>query len=454
LKSWWSRRIPELVLVAIGCALRISMSWTYDVNWGYDFFDHWPYINWFAHHLDLPPIDLSRETWHPPLYYFLAGQLVRAGASQQFLGGVSALIGCARLLLIWYGIERYLTGGRVARLCALALAVVLPASLHMDGMAYPEGLNNLLATGALVLLPRAFGAARTRLKPALGVGLLLGLELLTKVSAMALLGAVGLVVVAEFVFDGNGGWRGRLARLAPFVATLALMSSVCGWYYLRNYRLYHKPFLASFDGRERAFLGKVEQTPYLQRRPAAFYYGWDNAIYRLPYYPSGILPESRFWPPVVGSTFVDYYNFGFSPHPPKNTQTAPIVNTKRLRPTALVLSRFSVAGGTPIAIAVAVAWLVATASAIRRRRFDRLALLSAPFMVLAGQLHFATRYPIDFVGPIKALYMQFGASPLYGLFGLAVERLWNARIWGRALALLLVAGLALVASYTLYCRLV
>jgi len=48
--------------------------------------------------------------------------------------------------------------------------------------------------------------------------------------------------------------------------------------------------------------------------------------------------------------------------------------------------------------------------------------------------------------------VQFGCAPLYGLFGLAVESLWNRGRGGRVLASVALAALALVAIYTFVCR--
>ena len=73
--SFARRHVPELVLFALGVVLRYSMLTGYDIRWSYDSDDHWPYIAWFSNHWKLPPLSLSRETYHPPLYYVMAGTL-------------------------------------------------------------------------------------------------------------------------------------------------------------------------------------------------------------------------------------------------------------------------------------------------------------------------------------------------------------------------------------------
>jgi hypothetical protein len=106
-----------------------------------------------------------------------------------------------------------------------------------------------------------------------------------------------------------------------------------------------------------------------------------------------------------------------------------------------------------IALATAVAWLWVCARAWRRRAYGELVLLAAPLGALLGCLHFVIAYPLDNQGVIKGYYMQFASAPLVGLFGLAVDEMWRQRGARRALAVLLLAAVAPVALYTLYCRL-
>jgi 4-amino-4-deoxy-L-arabinose transferase-like glycosyltransferase len=284
--SFARRHAPELALCALGVLLRLSMLGGYDIRWSYDSDDHWPYIAWFSTHWKLPPLSLSRETYHPPLYYVMAGTLLKLGAGR----GVQAFsfaCGCARLGLIWYGIERYLPRRRMARLVALALAAVLPASVHLDGMITGEALSGLLATGALLLGAHALrttGAARWRY--AIMTGVVVGLQLLTKVSALATIGALGLAAVLEMVHRQDR-WEGRLRRFVPWLGGLLVVGAVSGWYFARNERLHHKAFLSGFDGLDTGYLGETQKTPYLDRRTLGFFLDWRSDIFRYPYSPAG-----------------------------------------------------------------------------------------------------------------------------------------------------------------------
>ena len=441
--SFARRHAPELMLFTLGVVLRYAMLTGYDIRWSYDSDDHWPYIAWFSNNWKLPPLSLSRETYHPPLYYVMAGTLLRLGAGR----GVQALsfaCGCVRLGLIWFGLERYLPNRRMARIVALALAAVLPASVHLDGMITGEPLSCLLATAALLLgaqTLRTSGGARYRY--AILTGVAVGLQLLTKVSALATIGALGLAALLELVRRPVGE-EGRLRRFAPWLAGLLVAGAVSGWYFARNERLHQKAFLSGFDGGDVWYLADTQKTPYLDRRTLGFFLAWPIAVFKHPYAPVAAVP-ARFWPLIVTSTFVDFYNYHFAPPPRPDERPGPA------RRALLPFSIASSIGGASIALATAVAWAVALVSTWKRKEMVRPLFLFMPLVAVLGQLHFGVQYPVDIVGPIKGVYMQFASAPLYALFGLAVAWLWE-RAWLRPLAIVELAALGAVAAYTIYCR--
>ena len=413
---------------------------TYDVRWSYDFDDHLMNIGWFATRgWTWIPLEICRTAYHPPLYYVLAAALTGLGVSLQGLGMFSALAGCLRFALLLLGLELLLPGRRVARLAALALAAVLPASVQLDGMVTNEGLSCLLCTVALLLVVPLFsrgGGARWRW--ALTLGAVLGLALLVKVSALMIVAAIGAAALVEAARDRSAG---RLRRFAPLIAGLAVTAAVSGFYFVHNQRAYGKLVLSGFDGPEHARTARFDAIPYLRRRPLWFY----AAV--------GLQPVAQFWTPLIASTFVDYYNFAYAPYPDPSAPQE-LANFRPLRPDVLAVSRPSMAAGALVAATTLFAWCVALAGVWRRREWGRLALLFVPLFALAGQLHFSVKYPVDSEGMIKATYLQFAAAPLFALFGLAVAWLWSRPPWGRVLACVELAAVAAIGVYSWYCRLI
>jgi hypothetical protein len=447
------RRIPELIAVAAGLGLRISMVATYDPGTGYDGDQHVVYAQWFTDHWSLPDLMLSRVTYHPPLYYVITGAFARlVNAKVELLGVPSVVFSCAGLVLVWTGLERHLPGRRTARIVALLLAAILPAAVHLSGMVSAEALNGLLATAALLV------AAETLRRPERGgriiwwaasVGLLVALEMLAKISALAIVGTIGAAVGFELAF-GKGNVAARMQRAAPWLAAGAVFILATGWYFARNHRLYGKAVLSGYDGRDGIGAPKVD-APYLERRSPEYFYGWTNDVLKYPYAPSGTSPRPYFWPVVVASTFVDHYSFGYVPAPTDPNVPAMVANGYPLPRASLPIARASAIGGAVVAASTALAWFWAVIVCVRRRATARLLLLAAPAFAIAGLLHFVVRYPYDVNGAIKGVYLQFAAGPLFALFGLAVHKMMRRRAtW--PIALVQCAAVVAIAGYTIYAR--
>jgi hypothetical protein len=449
---WLARRKLELALFLLGFLLRATMRWSYLPAWSYDSEEHWAVVQWIVLHGRVPRPEATLEAFHPPLFYAAAAWLFGHGVTRESLVWFPIACGTIRLALIWAGLEMYLPGSRWARCAALALAAVLPASIHLDGMIYPEAMSGMWVAAALLLVPLAFRSRlRARWPLAGAVGLILGLAMLTKISALAVIAAIGAGALLELLFSRDG-FRDRCLLLLPWAGMLAVCVGVSGWYFARNVRNYHRPFITSFDlPAQRWVAAKSQGIPYLRRRPLGFFVGWDRAIYAFPYNPSGIVPQSRFFPVALASTFVDYWDYSFSGVDP-GTPSPIMAGSRPITREVLAASQMAVLGGTLVCVATLVAWFAAALRVLRQRDWGLVALLLVPLFTLLSALHFAVAYPIDSYGVVKGVYMQFGAPPLYALFGVAVG--WSARKAARwpLLGAFLVA-LWMVASYSLYCRL-
>jgi 4-amino-4-deoxy-L-arabinose transferase-like glycosyltransferase len=443
----WARGIDdqtlaELAAVALGCILRLAMARTFDARLGYDVESHWKYIEWFKTHWTLPDMSWSRETYHPPLYYAFAALFAKAGVGWQGIERLSIALGCLRLGLFAVGLRLALREWPLARIFALALAAVMPASIHLDGMINCEGMLGFWSAAAMVLTLTTFAAeGRKRLAWAGALGLALGLALLSKVSSLSLLGGVGLAALVELARGGG------LKRALPLAAVLAGAALVSGWYFAHNVSLYGKPFLAGYDGPEKRAIANVDKTPLLQRRSLGWLLGWTADIYRQPSWPSGYEPTPHIGPVLVASTFSDYYKYRFEPTQPGSEGQTRTVPT----PAADALARASVAAGTLIAAATAAGFVALLIAAWRRRAYGGLALLAGSAWAVAGQIAFAWRWPIDWEGPVKGVYLQFAALPMCAAFGVAVEWAWR-RPRARPAAWVALVAVAVVAAYVGYCR--
>ena len=446
---WLAARKIEVAVFLLGVLLRLSMVWNFHFGWNYDSEAHWEVIQWILNHRMLPNVESTFESFHPPLYYAIAAFLVRLGFTRATLVWFSILCGVVRLATIWAGLELYVVGSRWARVAGLALAAVVCASVHLDGMVYTEPLNCLLTAVAMLLVPLGFRrSARFRWPVTVVVGFVLGLAVLTKVSAIAVLGAVGAAALVEFV-HGRRPLPARIGSALPWLGTLIVFVGVCGWYYGRNVRQYGSPFVTSFSLPSQHWLvADAEKDGFSDRRTLGFLFDWDDGIYKSPYRPSGLNPRPRFFPVAIASSVVDYWGYGFAGYDQlgqPSTGMKPIAKVRNV-------SRLAALGGTVIFFAVVVAWAVSMVRVLRHRDAGRLALLLVPFVMLLATLHFVIGSPVDDYGVTKGVYMAFGAPPFYALFGIAVGWAHRKPIRWPILAVLLVA-LWFVAAYTVVCRL-
>jgi hypothetical protein len=461
--SRWARALAfakthklELGLVLLGVLLRVSMRFTYDVGWSYDWSSHIQTIEWWAKNDSIPRFDYNNEAYHPPLFYWFASRFLRAGAGHQSLGLISIVAGCLRLGVVWLGLEVYLPRSRFARVVGLALLAIFPADIHLDGMVTNEGLSTLFSAIALVLAPLVLsreGTPARRYALAAGLGVALGLALLCKVSATVLIVSIGIAAALDLALAIAGGERAPsmiLRRIAPLLLAMELAGAIAGWYFVRNERLYGMASPTGYDGPSRPVVAEYLKKPFLDRRSIGYVASFEPAIFADPYYPVGSVPIPRFWTQVVGSTFSDYFSAGFAGPPKEGARIAR--NGHAFSPAAFTASRISLAGGVVLALAVLVAWLGALRAVWRRRDTATFVLLLVPALTLLGQLTFSIRYPNDTFGPVKGSYMQFGAPPLFGLFGLAVATAWS-RVRARPLAVVCLLGLGAVAVYTFGVRL-
>jgi hypothetical protein len=454
-RRWARAHLPELAALSAGILIRLSMALLYDARIGFDYNAHWPHIQYIATRHELPPLAFNATAPHPPLYHTIGAVLFSMGLGPGALGWLSALWGMLRLVLIWVALERWLPESRLARVVALALAAVLPASAHLDGMITNETLVMLMSSAVIVVAPAAITAARTgRIAPMLGLGLLLGLALMSKVSASVLVISIAVAMLLEIVRarQPSTWWTALRARALPMFAGGLVLAAVAGPWFVRNQIRYGQVAPSAYEGAMKPNQAEFEKIPYLDRRPLGFFLGWNLPIYVRPIYHTGLKPEARFFPVLLATTFHDYYVFNYSGG---GKYQAP---TRSISGAGITLGCMSVMAGTPIALITVIAWAVVLRRLWRRRDDGepdpRFALLLAPLGALIGQLHFAIKYPNDNFGPIKGAYLQFIAPILCALFGAAVAWMWRRRAlrrW-RAGALAAMGAVLVVAAYSAHAR--
>ncbi len=241
---------------------------------------HMPYIpGTAARHGGIEGLDEEHLAHHPPLYYWILAVAMHAGghgdttfslrknpdfnqsgrasrhlvwvhghdekrdASREIwllrvLRFLSVACGLGTLLCTWrLGLLAFPDRQDVASLAVLLMAG-LPMWSFMHGALDNGNLATLLSHGVLLATCAALLHGSFTLAHGVGIGLLTGLALISKLNSLFL---VPLLAVAYgWCFWRCPGRRGR--TLASGLVALALMLAVAGWFFLRNEQIYGDPF--------------------------------------------------------------------------------------------------------------------------------------------------------------------------------------------------------------------
>jgi 4-amino-4-deoxy-L-arabinose transferase-like glycosyltransferase len=231
---------PVLLVVAAAAVLGALFAWRVLPGLPYDEPSHWSVVRLMgARHelLTLGDPGVSYEAQQGPVAYVLAAIL--AGIVRLFGGGDDAAFHAVRVL---GGVELLaavavaarllarLTSDRVAALAALAYFALAPIMLAIGWSVQNDALFLLLGFAALELTLR-WGRGMNE-RRWLCLGLLVGLALLTKLSAFPLVAAIPLWLVLD---------RGRRRRwVRPVAAFLLGAALACGWWFIRNLVVYSR----------------------------------------------------------------------------------------------------------------------------------------------------------------------------------------------------------------------
>jgi len=234
--SAWLWGMLPLALVAI--AMRVHNAFALPKHWGFDANWNWEYIERLTGSWQLPAPHEGWSMAHPPFFYYAGALLARImdGASVESITiairlasaalGVGAVGGA-----VWL-IRCLDPGARKRAFLAAALLLFLPVHVYMSAMLGEEivasSLVSLAVVGVCIDLVRRPPMPRALWRSA-GWGLLAGLALLTKLSGVLAIAAVG----GALLLDGLR--RRELERALALAAIFGLVAGVVGgWPYVRN----------------------------------------------------------------------------------------------------------------------------------------------------------------------------------------------------------------------------
>jgi hypothetical protein len=227
------------VLLAAWLVLCVNNIARIPLQVGFDAAGHYNYIAFIARRGELPLASDGWQMFQPPLFhllaaplFLLASSLASGEAAQQAVRVLPMLCGMAQVELAYRASRCVFPQRSGLQVVGTVVGGLLPMNIYTSQAAGNEPLAAVLSAALVVYAFSLLGErARGRLGlHALGVGALLGLGLLAKLSILPMLPLLLVVLVAV----------ARARGLPPVAAVraagtcLAVVVLVAGWYFLRN----------------------------------------------------------------------------------------------------------------------------------------------------------------------------------------------------------------------------
>ncbi len=207
---------------------------------------HFAYVEHLATKRSLPVFDSAHgdyESHQPPLYYALSvipyTAAAWAGTRAAYIAVrlFSVAIGACLVYLIWVFMRRLFPQALDLPLVATAMAALLPMHVAVLSAITNDGLAELVATAILYVCLTGLLSGFTN-RRVLATGALLGLGALVKTGCLLLAPVVLLAMVLR-MHQTRYDFR-RLLR--QWALCFAACMVICGWWLVRNTKLYGDPF--------------------------------------------------------------------------------------------------------------------------------------------------------------------------------------------------------------------
>jgi 4-amino-4-deoxy-L-arabinose transferase-like glycosyltransferase len=216
---------------------------------------------------------LPYESWQPPLFYLAAGlvaQLVPPEPQTVLYVGrlLAILFGAATVYFCWLTTRELHPEAPMWAIASAGVVVLLPQFCFNSATAGNDSTVDLTATAAFYVWIRGLRHPEFD-RRLFGAGAMLGLALLSKLTAIALIPGLALVILFRMFqvrpsASGLGNWlkRGLYMMVGAPLGTVL----VCGWWFVRNGFTYGEP--TGTHAALRFFTGKFIKADFTLPRTA------------------------------------------------------------------------------------------------------------------------------------------------------------------------------------------
>src|SRR5205823_4850162 len=216
---------------------------------GFDALQHLNYIKYLQEHHSLPLPAQGMEMFHPPLYYLISAVVLSLfnlttvdPSAILLLRTLMMLFGIAQFVLVFATLRLIFPNRPNLQLVGGGLAAFLPMQLYISHYPTNETLAALLVSASLYFALRMAKTGPATWRSHCVLGLLIGVALLTKATAVLVVPFIVLALAHQLTCERASvtRWAGTLGSM------LCIAILICGWHYIRVSR-YGSPFIGGSD---------------------------------------------------------------------------------------------------------------------------------------------------------------------------------------------------------------
>ncbi len=229
--------------------------WNIPPHMGMDVEGHLQYIQSVAESWRIPLANEGWQMFQPPLYYLIAGSMYRlflgmcdAETVVRIVKLASLLCGMAQVEIVYRTIRCAFPKRPALQIAGTLFGGLLPMNLYMSQSLGNEPLAGVMTALIIMIACRIFaGSMETSRETTALIGFILGLALLTKVTAILVIPPLLVFLAREAAGHGDAFWKSLRKFLRHAVVVIVVALIVSGWYYLRNRMEMGRFFVGGWD---------------------------------------------------------------------------------------------------------------------------------------------------------------------------------------------------------------